>query len=137
MVNLRYFFHLWLLLVLVPVIARADSSQSQARKLIQALGGASVRVQQVRASSESAEVTAELQLVFRVTQHDGRWRLSEVRTAPTRWERLAYIAQALKVDIAEEKCDDPSQLDRKSTRLNSSHLVISYAVFCLKKKKKN
>src|SRR5215467_15402912 len=27
------------------------------------------------------------------------------------------------------------QRDRKSTRLNSSHLVISYAVFCLKKKK--
>src|SRR3989454_4801429 len=27
------------------------------------------------------------------------------------------------------------KLDRKSTRLNSSHLVISYAVFCLKKKK--
>src|SRR5256885_16945493 len=27
------------------------------------------------------------------------------------------------------------QVDRKSTRLNSSHLVISYAVFCLKKKK--
>src|SRR2546426_5938017 len=35
----------------------------------------------------------------------------------------------------------PSRLadpgDRKSTRLNSSHLVISYAVFCLKKKKNN
>src|SRR5438094_5104114 len=28
------------------------------------------------------------------------------------------------------------QLDRKSTRLNSSHRTISYAVFCLKKKKK-
>src|SRR5436190_14659001 len=28
-------------------------------------------------------------------------------------------------------------IDRKSTRLNSSHTVISYAVFCLKKKKKN
>src|SRR5690625_5384410 len=28
------------------------------------------------------------------------------------------------------------QLDRKSTRLNSSHVAISYAVFCLKKKKK-
>src|SRR2546426_10778203 len=27
--------------------------------------------------------------------------------------------------------------DRKSTRLNSSHLVISYAVFCLKKKKRH
>src|SRR5256885_8307135 len=31
----------------------------------------------------------------------------------------------------------PPAVDRKSTRLNSSHLVISYAVFCLKKKKKN
>src|SRR3712207_8446491 len=30
---------------------------------------------------------------------------------------------------------DPQQLDRKSTRLNSSHANISYAVFCLKKKK--
>src|SRR5258708_23616081 len=29
-----------------------------------------------------------------------------------------------------------SSLDRKSTRLNSSHQIISYAVFCLKKKKK-
>src|SRR5256885_13181532 len=29
------------------------------------------------------------------------------------------------------------RIDRKSTRLNSSHLVISYAVFCLKKKKKS
>src|SRR5256885_3355823 len=29
------------------------------------------------------------------------------------------------------------QADRKSTRLNSSHLVISYAVFCLKKKKED
>src|SRR5205807_9638485 len=28
------------------------------------------------------------------------------------------------------------EIDRKSTRLNSSHLVISYAVFCLKKKNK-
>src|SRR2546426_4305584 len=30
---------------------------------------------------------------------------------------------------------DPGGGDRKSTRLNSSHLVISYAVFCLKKKR--
>src|ERR1039457_6064005 len=30
-----------------------------------------------------------------------------------------------------------AHLDRKSTRLNSSHLVISYAVFCLKKKKRH
>src|SRR5438552_13429677 len=30
----------------------------------------------------------------------------------------------------------PEDADRKSTRLNSSHQIISYAVFCLKKKKK-
>src|SRR5256885_15127604 len=33
--------------------------------------------------------------------------------------------------------DMPYFEDRKSTRLNSSHLVISYAVFCLKKKKRS
>src|SRR2546426_2340689 len=38
---------------------------------------------------------------------------------------------------AEPVVEQPGGLgDRKSTRLNSSHLVISYAVFCLKKKKK-
>src|SRR5256885_16964409 len=34
-----------------------------------------------------------------------------------------------------ERVVERLQADRKSTRLNSSHLVISYAVFCLKKKK--
>src|SRR5205814_9675625 len=39
---------------------------------------------------------------------------------------------------AEESCGIfRNAADRKSTRLNSSHLGISYAVFCLKKKKKN
>src|SRR5947199_4167398 len=38
-------------------------------------------------------------------------------------------------DLRPRACSLPSR-DRKSTRLNSSHLGISYAVFCLKKKKK-
>src|SRR5690554_7046984 len=38
--------------------------------------------------------------------------------------------------IARRYPDLPIQIDRKSTRLNSSHVRISYAVFCLKKKKK-
>src|SRR5690606_42130227 len=37
---------------------------------------------------------------------------------------------------AETSSTPPTTLDRKSTRLNSSHVKISYAVFCLKKKKK-
>src|SRR5258708_32034760 len=39
------------------------------------------------------------------------------------------------VELALRLGVDPKQ-DRKSTRLNSSHQIISYAVFCLKKKKK-
>src|SRR5260221_2211681 len=43
-----------------------------------------------------------------------------------------------KKDIEMMKSEyDRIKKDRKSTRLNSSHTVISYAVFCLKKKKKN
>src|SRR2546426_5048501 len=38
--------------------------------------------------------------------------------------------------IVQQTVTGPLGEDRKSTRLNSSHLVISYAVFCLKKKKK-
>src|SRR5205807_10185729 len=37
---------------------------------------------------------------------------------------------------SQARCQILTGRDRKSTRLNSSHLVISYAVFCLKKKKK-
>src|SRR5688500_19293875 len=56
---------------------------------------------------------------------------------------LAVFAQQVTEDLfslrvlAFANCSVPfgvSLLDRKSTRLNSSHLVISYAVFCLKKK---
>src|SRR5438132_6201043 len=45
---------------------------------------------------------------------------------------LRRIRKAFEKRAKIEPCSD-----RKSTRLNSSHTVISYAVFCLKKKKKN
>src|SRR2546430_5329955 len=55
-----------------------------------------------------------------------------------RYERLQVIRKIPARDQAAEAClrELASQLDRKSTRLNSSHSQISYAVFCLKKKKK-
>src|SRR2546426_8240097 len=40
------------------------------------------------------------------------------------------------LDVSKQYGSPIDNGDRKSTRLNSSHLVISYAVFCLKKKKK-
>src|SRR2546426_1550078 len=46
----------------------------------------------------------------------------------SRSDHLSAVNQLLQLEV---------RIDRKSTRLNSSHLVISYAVFCLKKKKNN
>src|SRR3712207_8467549 len=48
-------------------------------------------------------------------------------TRPYRWWIAVLLAAAPHLAV----------LDRKSTRLNSSHANISYAVFCLKKKKQN
>src|ERR1039458_2408206 len=48
------------------------------------------------------------------------------------WTKVVDDWQRYGVIVA----DEAGHIDRKSTRLNSSHLGISYAVFCLKKKKK-
>src|SRR5439155_24003597 len=45
------------------------------------------------------------------------------------------LEERLPADLEKEGIHRQSFLDRKSTRLNSSHVAISYAVFCLKKKK--
>src|SRR5690606_42135895 len=49
---------------------------------------------------------------------------------------LIYMYFALKSNATLSPFINRLTLDRKSTRLNSSHVKISYAVFCLKKKKK-
>src|SRR5947207_9785362 len=49
-------------------------------------------------------------------------------------EHEGYAAESMECDVRADK--HQALEDRKSTRLNSSHTVISYAVFCLKKKKK-
>src|SRR5205807_6275040 len=54
----------------------------------------------------------------------------------TRRVRPASCNACRQVTQLEAVDDAGGKSDRKSTRLNSSHLVISYAVFCLKKKKK-
>src|SRR5258708_25893966 len=45
-------------------------------------------------------------------------------------------AEDPQADIPLQRAAQADHRDRKSTRLNSSHQIISYAVFCLKKKKK-
>src|SRR2546422_7887645 len=60
----------------------------------------------------------------------GEQQLGERRDARQRVVELVR-------DARDQLSDRRHLLDRKSTRLNSSHGYISYAVFCLKKKKKN
>src|SRR5690349_23694079 len=76
-----------------------------------------------RSTEERERCLAALSLV------QGRFVTVEMRSRSMR-RRVAE-------DGERERCRDGSPLkDRKSTRLNSSHVEISYAVFCLKKKKK-
>src|SRR5207248_7623991 len=74
--------------------------------------------------------------------------LSDLHSFPTRRSSdLACLLPAGRIGTARTRHVPPAQrkleerrgqlLDRKSTRLNSSHRTISYAVFCLKKKKEN
>src|SRR2546426_8955947 len=61
--------------------------------------------------------------------------LIEIKAAGAPESRWQQPFDAAVTDVFQVQADIAR--DRKSTRLNSSHLVISYAVFCLKKKKKN
>src|SRR5436309_10129245 len=61
------------------------------------------------------------------------WQWSDLEMHPTRVLKLV-IEGIAKISLRTRRAT--YYLDRKSTRLNSSHVKISYAVFCLKKKKK-
>src|SRR5437879_7922661 len=58
----------------------------------------------------------------------------------TKWATRVYDAKRIPEMVAtayrQAMTGKPGPVDRKSTRLNSSHRCISYAVFCLKKKKR-
>src|SRR3989454_4377808 len=92
---------------------------------------------------ERAELTVDGIAGDRVVHvRDARGRVITARTQP----KLLGLSATLGPDgepriggrpwASGESAAAVHEADRKSTRLNSSHLVISYAVFCLKKKKK-
>jgi len=105
----------FVLAIVSAVDARADLSQKQARKVIQTMAGWSlpgdaVRIRSVRSSSnESADVSAEIEAVFRVRIRDGQWQLREIRTGQDRWEQLEVIARAANAELPVGECDAPSQ----------------------------
>src|SRR5688572_6075201 len=73
-----------------------------------------------------------LQWVGEVNTDELRREVAEALTEHSRVEALVGAD-----DTVGQRAATWAGLDRKSTRLNSSHSQISYAVFCLKKKKKN
>lgn len=123
----RFLTIAFVLVIVSPIHARADLSKNQARRLIQTMAGwslpsSAVSVEAVSSSSnESAEISAEIQTVFRLTLNEGRWQLSEIRTGPDRWERLDVIARAAKVELPSGECDAPSQFvqSRSSSELTT------------------
>ena len=107
--------------IVSAVDARADLSQKQARKAIQTMAGWSlpgdaVHVRAVRSSTnETADVSAEIEAVFRVRLHEGHWQLQEVRTGQDRWEELEAIAQAAHAELPAGQCDAQSQFGRSKS----------------------
>src|SRR5437763_3661602 len=64
-----------------------------------------------------------------------RLRLGDIDLLKARIAAGAELPWQIVVPIDENRFASDRERDRKSTRLNSSHRCISYAVFCLKKKK--
>src|SRR2546426_3835806 len=76
--------------------------------------------------------------IYPLSLHDALpiWPRMSSHSATTRREFLETTTGLVIAFVLPWRADAaPGLADRKSTRLNSSHLVISYAVFCLKKKK--
>src|SRR5438067_3601412 len=73
------------------------------------------------------------------TRMEVRTRLRRTKETPSSSSRLKPMGSpAVTLDAEGGACTSAiatKEIDRKSTRLNSSHVSISYAVFCLKKKK--
>src|SRR5207248_7077790 len=84
-----------------------------------------------------------LRHTLRRREPGGPRRQAEVARRRVRWDRFPGIGRGKYGDEMGWRRVDHGDVaraavqDRKSTRLNSSHRTISYAVFCLKKKKKN
>src|SRR5256885_3930787 len=86
-----------------------------------------------KANSTATVHRGELLDYVGVKTFDRRGRVDGEHRFLGLWTSTAYHGSPRDIPVLRRKVE--RVIDRKSTRLNSSHLVISYAVFCLKKKK--
>src|SRR5207249_5178829 len=88
-----------------------------------------------RSSDLSPELVTSGKLEAWVTKFKKEMKRDATNYAITSYDAVLVIADAVERTAKANKALTRTNLrDRKSTRLNSSHVSISYAVFCLKKK---
>src|SRR5258708_14475344 len=82
--------------------------------------------------------------IYTLSLHDAlpisTWKAGLAAPLAKTWTRSGtpvLPSMAMRTEPIVERASLGTRTDRKSTRLNSSHQIISYAVFCLKKKKYN
>src|SRR5204862_3520973 len=107
-----------------------SSSTTQPPRGVQLLGRVNPAFAQILTPDALAFV-AKLQRAFGGRRAECLQRRQDRQTALHRGETLDFLPETKSIREGDWACAP----DRKSTRLNSSHVEISYAVFCLKKKK--
>src|SRR5690606_1799141 len=133
----------------VPIVAHIDACRASLRLAVFGLGGktaaiplpqpANVRRFGPDQAEEAARIALRKDEAHRHNRIERRHRPIEIanrkaRVAPQAQRILRGIVLASQTMAV---VDQRGLVDRKSTRLNSSHVKISYAVFCLKKKNPN
>jgi len=112
---------------------RLDPSKEAMQNILKGCESISdIRAKQVKFYSELKRLGIEYQS-FHFDIDDAKYNVVDQNVI----EEVRVKSAEKNKPFEEELCINILKIDRKSTRLNSSHITISYAVFCLKKKKKN
>src|SRR2546422_4303709 len=123
-----------------PTVADAAAFMARAESVLNDLGVKAARADWVAntyITFDSEELTAQAQEANGVATRDlatQAGRYERLRLPPDLRRKLLLLKLSLPAPPPPD-AREAAELDRKSTRLNSSHGYISYAVFCLKKKK--
>src|SRR6266568_8254741 len=115
----------------LPVVATGLTGGGTGMRIIEKLTSEAILNDFVRIADESRTSTAVVDPTTNTYTEINEWgQRVEPAELETLLEKLHYLSRGAEMVVF------AGSLDRKSTRLNSSHSSISYAVFCLKKKKK-
>src|SRR5690606_5486740 len=127
-----------------PASSREISSRSASRASKRSSSSTSSSVERDRPGGNSSREACSTSAAIRTVVSGVRssWETSEVNRRCSCPNSSSWVICCLRLsaislnDSASLATSSSTITDRKSTRLNSSHVKISYAVFCLKKKKK-